>query len=172
MPAVSMTLESFPPPLLASHLPQLAGRDKLGRPCIVVRPAHHIPNPQSVEDVINLTVYMLETSTALSRQHGDGYLCVIWEHTGTGYKNLDTGALLGNQGFITVRRGRRRRGRNREKNQAPVLVLTLHLLNPPMDASSSLPPSLPSPTSSSRSTTPSAWPACTSSTSTGSSASS
>jgi hypothetical protein len=48
------------------------GRDKLGRPCIIIRTRHHYPGTATVEQIMKFAVYIIENASRLADESGTG----------------------------------------------------------------------------------------------------
>lgn len=55
------------------------GKDKQGRPCLIVKVRNHWPEQFSPEETLRYSIYLVECAVKLADQEGTGQLCVIYD---------------------------------------------------------------------------------------------
>ncbi|GAB5030265.1 cral trio domain containing protein [Nannochloropsis oceanica] len=95
--------EAHVAPQLAVQTVSIAGQDKNGRACVLLRTRNHIPGQFPLEEMLRLTIYVLETSTTRSvKTSGTGYITAVWDCQGQGYRNLDAALATAKPGIISI----------------------------------------------------------------------
>lgn len=90
-------------PQLAVQTVSVTGMDKSGRTCVILRTRNHVPGQFPFEDMLRLTIWVLETSTSRSvKTSGTGYITAIWDCKGQGFRNLDTALATHKPGIIHI----------------------------------------------------------------------
>jgi hypothetical protein len=95
--------EAHVAPQLAVQTVSIAGQDKSGRTCVLLRTRNHVPGQFPFEEMLRLTIYVLETSTTRSaKTSGTGYITAVWDCNGQGYRNLDAALATAKPGIISI----------------------------------------------------------------------
>lgn len=95
--------EAHVAPQLAVQTVSIAGQDKNGRTCVLLRTRNHVPGQFPFEEMLRLTIYVLETSTTRSvKTSGTGYITAVWDCNGQGYRNLDAALATAKPGIISI----------------------------------------------------------------------
>lgn len=89
-------------PQLDVSVVSLTGRDKNGHSCVVLKSRNHVPGHFPLEDMLKLTMWVMETSTTRSAK--DGYVTLLWDCSGTGMRNVDAALATGKPGIISILR--------------------------------------------------------------------
>lgn len=77
------------------------GKDKEGRPCLVVKPGKHFPSECSYEDTMKLAVFWIEKITKESDNVGKKQIVAIIDRKDSGIRNVDY-KMIGQSGIISM----------------------------------------------------------------------